>query len=149
MTSPDPTSLIRATEHDAPVLTAIEETARDVVVCHWDFTEQEMLDWIRNETVYLIEEDGVTVGDISYVIQGPDYAYISGLIIAPEYQRRGLVCKAMNMMLEELKEFRRIGLDVHPDNHAVKLYESLGFVATERKEDFYGDEEPRVVMVRE
>ncbi|HWQ59593.1 MAG TPA: hypothetical protein VN420_00380 [Candidatus Fimivivens sp.] len=33
---------------------------------------------------------------------------------------------------DELKEFRQLSLAVHPDNHVVKLYESLGFVETER-----------------
>lgn len=145
----DPMNLIRATEHDAPVLTAIEETAKDLIVYNWGFTEQEMLDWIQDEVVYLIKEDGAVVGDISYTVKGPGYAYITGLIIVPEYRRRGLARKAINMILDELKDYRQIGLDVHPDNHAVKLYESLGFVATEQKDDFYGDGEPRIVIVRE
>ncbi|HWQ60510.1 MAG TPA: GNAT family N-acetyltransferase, partial [Candidatus Fimivivens sp.] len=78
-----------------------------------------------------------------------DHAYISGLVIVPKFQRRGLARKAMNMLLDELKGFPHLALDVHPDNHAVKLYESLGFVATESVENFYGDGQPRIIMVRE
>ncbi|NTW15443.1 MAG: GNAT family N-acetyltransferase [Candidatus Moranbacteria bacterium] len=141
--------LIRATEDDMPVLTAIEETARDLIVYNWGFTDEEMRQWIRDETVYLIEEDGVIVGDISYRVKDTDYAYVSGLIIAPEFQRRGLARKAMGMLLEELREFDRVSLDVHPDNHAVKLYESLGFVASGREDNLYGDGQPRIIMTRE
>ena len=141
--------LIRAKETDAPVLLAIEETAKDLIVYSWGFTDSEFLEWIRNEVVYLIEEDGVMVGDISYVVKDADSAYITGLVIVPKFQRRGLARQAMNMLLYELKDYRWLSLDVHPDNHAVKLYESLGFVATERKENFYGDGQPRVIMVRE
>ncbi|NTW30905.1 MAG: GNAT family N-acetyltransferase [Candidatus Moranbacteria bacterium] len=108
-----------------------------------------MRQWIRDETVYLIEEDGTIVGDISYRVKDADHAYVSGLIIVPEFQRRGLARKAMKMLLEELREFDRVSLDVHPDNHAVKLYESLGFVVTGREDDLYGDGEPRIIMTRE
>ena len=141
--------LIRATENDTAVLLAIEETAKDLIVYRWGFTDSEFLEWINTDIVYLIEEDGVMVGDISYVVKDNDYAYISGLVIKPEFQRRGLARKAMTLLMEELNDFRRLGLDVHPDNHAVKLYESLGFVATERKENFYGDGQPRIIMVKE
>ena len=141
--------LIRAGEGDMPVLLGIEETAKDLIVYSWGFTDSEFLEWIRSEVVYLIEEDEVMVGDISYVVKDHDYAYITGLVIVPEFQRRGLARQAMNMLLDELKDYRRLSLDVHPDNHAVKLYESLGFVATERKENFYGDGQPRIIMVRE
>jgi len=131
------------------VLLGIEETAKDLIVYSWGFTDSEFLEWIRSEVVYLIEENGVMVGDISYVIKDADYAYITGLVIVPEFQRRGLAREAMNMLLDELKGFRHLALDVHPDNHAVKLYESLGFVATERKENFYGDGQPRIIMVKD
>ncbi|MEI6650719.1 MAG: GNAT family N-acetyltransferase [Candidatus Moraniibacteriota bacterium] len=141
--------LIRAGEGDMAVLLGIEETAKDLIVYSWGFTDSEFLEWIRSEVVYLIEENGVMVGDISYVIKDADYAYITGLVIVPEFQRRGLAREAMNMLLDELKGFRHLALDVHPDNHAVKLYESLGFVATERKENFYGDGQPRIIMVKD
>ncbi|NTW14318.1 MAG: GNAT family N-acetyltransferase [Candidatus Moranbacteria bacterium] len=142
-------NLIRATESDVAVLLAIEETAKDLIVYDWGFTDLEFLEWINTDIVYLIKEDGVMVGDISYVVKDADHAYITGLVIVPQFQRRGLARKAMNMLLDELKGFRHLALDVHPDNHAVKLYESLGFVATERKENFYGDGEPRIIMTRE
>lgn len=142
-------NLVRATEDDIPVLTAIEETARDLIVYNWGFTDEEMRQWIRDETVYLIEEDGAIVGDISYRVKDADHAYVSGLIIAPEFQRRGLARKAMKMLLEELREFDRVSLDVHPDNHAVKLYESLGFVITGREDDLYGDGQPRIIMTKD
>jgi len=131
------------------VLLAIEETAKGLIVYNWGFTDSEFLEWINTDVVYLIEEDGVMVGDISYEIKDGDHTYISGLVITPEFQRRGLARQAMLLLIDELKDFRRLSLVVHPDNHAVKLYESLGFVATERKENFYGDGQPRIIMVRE
>ena len=98
--------LIRAKETDAPVLLAIEETAKDLIVYNWGFTDSEFLEWINTDIVYLIEEDGVMVGDISYVVKDADHAYITGLVIVPEFQRRGLARQAMNMLLDELKDYR-------------------------------------------
>ncbi|HWQ59805.1 MAG TPA: GNAT family N-acetyltransferase, partial [Candidatus Fimivivens sp.] len=107
-------NLIRATENDTAVLLGIEETAKDLIVYNWGFTDSEFLEWINTDIVYLIEEDGVIVGDISYVVKDADHAYISGLVIVPKFQRRGLARKAMNMLLDELKGFPHLALDVHP-----------------------------------
>lgn len=52
--------------------------------------------------------------------KGVGYNAISGAMV---YER---------VFDDELKEFRQLSLAVHPDNHVVKLYESLGFVETER-----------------
>ncbi len=54
----------------------------------------------------------------------------------------------MILLLKKVKNFKRLSLAVHPDNHAVKLYESLGFVEESLKENYFGDEEPRLIMVK-
>jgi len=41
---------------------------------------------------------------------------------------------------------KRIELVTHPDNPALKLYESLGFTVESRKENYWGDGEPRLVL---
>jgi [ribosomal protein S18]-alanine N-acetyltransferase len=42
-----------------------------------------------------------------------------------------------------------VELAVHPDNDAARsLYGSLGFEPSRREENFFGDGEPRVIMVR-
>jgi ribosomal-protein-alanine N-acetyltransferase len=52
-------------------------------------------------------------------------------------------------LLEEAKGCARIDLVTHPDNAAaIALYGSLGFALESRKEDYFGDGEPRVVMQR-
>lgn len=82
-----------------------------------------------------------------YQMKSPDHAYISGLVIRPEFQGRGLATEAMEKVLEELKDVTTIDLVTHPDNaRAITLYESLGFSISERIENYFDDGEPRVVM---
>jgi ribosomal-protein-alanine N-acetyltransferase len=80
-------------------------------------------------------------------MKGPDHAYIDGILVKPSHQGRGLGRAATVKLLEELKDIPLVDLVTHPDNErAIKLYESLGFVVGERKENYFGDGEPRIVM---
>lgn len=102
---------------------------------------------IENNVVYFILEGEKIVGDVMYQMKSPDHAYISGLIIRPEFQGRGLATAAMEKVLGELKDVPTIDLVTHPDNaRAIKLYASLGFTIGERIENHFGDGEPRIVM---
>ena len=75
--------------------------------------------------------------------------YIGGLVVSPRFQGQGIAREAMIIVLEKFKDVKRIDLVTHPDNiGAVNLYQSLGFIAESRKENYYGDGEPRIVMAR-
>lgn len=55
----------------------------------------------------------------------------------------------MDSILALAKSAPKIDLVTHPENtKAIRLYESLGFKIAERKENYYGDGEPRVVLVK-
>ncbi|KKW06103.1 MAG: Acetyltransferase family protein [Candidatus Moranbacteria bacterium GW2011_GWE1_49_15] len=140
--------LIRATIEDIETLLEMERTAVDLKVYAAYSDKKEVEKWVNSDVVYLIENEGLLVGNISYEIKDADSAYISGLIIRKEFQRQGLAKRAMALLLEELKKFKRLSLVVHPDNHAVKLYESFGFEKDSRVENYFGDGEPRLVMVK-
>lgn len=139
--------LIRATAKDMPTLLEIEKTTiGSRVYSRWS-SEKEMKERLDYEVVYLIKNNEVIVGSISYEIKDTNHADISTLVIKPEFQRQGLAKQAMKMLLEKLKGFKKLTLEVHPDNHSVKLYESLGFITESRKEDYY-DGEPRLIMIK-
>lgn len=140
--------LIGATIKDAKILLEIEKTAIGLRVYSGYFKEEEIAEWIENEVIYLIENDDVIVGSICYKIEDSDHADISGLIIKPEFQKQGFARQAMNLLLTELKDFKKLSLVVHPDNHAVKLYESFGFALESREENYWGEGEPRLIMVK-
>ena len=110
-------------------------------------TEHEWFEEIQKSTVYLIKRSDVVVGNISYERKDDSHAYISGLAIDPRFRNQGIARKALLMMLEELKDMKRIDLVTHPENEvAIKLYQSLGFVVESRKENYFGDGEPRLVL---
>lgn len=140
--------LERATTEDIQTLLEIEETTIGLKVYSGYFNEKEIREWIENGIVYLIKNGEKIVGSISYEIKDKYHAYISGLAIKPEFQKQGLARQAMEILFEELKGFEKLSLAVHPDNHAVKLYESFGFVVESRKENYFGDGEPRLIMIR-
>ncbi len=54
----------------------------------------------------------------------------------------------MELLFEKLKDYKKLTLCVHPDNHARKLYGSFGFKVESRKENYFGDGEPRLIMIK-
>lgn len=139
----------RATLENTQALLDIEKTTKGLKTYSGYFKEEEIREWLSSDIVYLIKNNDAIIGSIAYEIKGKDHAYISGLVIKPKFQKQGLAKKATIKLLEELTGYEKIDLVTHPDNAgAVKLYKSLGFVEVGRKENFFGDGEPRIIMVK-
>lgn len=137
----------RATTKDIPLLITLEKSAVNSRTYSGTFKESEWLEEIKNGPVYIIEKDGEAVGDIMYEIQSEDHAYIDKVLVVPTFQGQGVARNAIKYILHEIGEVKRIDLVTHPDNYkAIKLYESFGFTIESRKENYFGDGEPRVVM---
>lgn len=141
--------LIRATIKDIQILLEIEKTTIGLKVYSGYFNEKEVEEYVKNSIVYLIKNNDDIVGSISYDVIDSDHADISGLVIKSEFQKRGFARKAMELLFEKLKDFKKLTLCVHPNNHALKLYESFGFIQESRKENYFGDGEPRLIMIKE
>ena len=143
-------SLKRATIKDIPKLIEIEKKLDGSKIYSAMISEKEWQEEINKENarVYLIIKDGVVVGDVSYETES-ESATIAGLAISPEFQKMGVGQKTMEIILDELKDLKLINLLTHPENiGAVKLYQSLGFVIKDKKENYFGDGEPRILMLR-
>jgi len=96
---------------------------------------------------YLIKKDSEIVGLVSYYMEKEDRAYISGLSVDLKYKGQGIGRKALEQVLSELENVPVVWLVTHPENAgAVHLYESLGFKITGRKENYFGDGEPRIEL---
>jgi len=143
-------NLRKATPSDIPTLLIIERSVAGKNTYSPMLETDEWEEEFQKSDVYLIEHDGVVVGNISYKKKDENNVYISGLAIAPRFQGLGIAKEAMIQILEKLKDITditRIDLVTHPDNViALKLYQSLGFIIESRKENFYGDGEPRLVL---
>jgi len=102
----------------------------------------------KGETIYLIKKGYEILGNVSYEKRSDGSVYISGLAILPHFQKQGVGKEVVRRILDELKDVKKINLVTHPDNLAsIKLYESFGFKTESRKENYYGDGEPRLIMV--
>lgn len=111
-------------------------------------TEERLQKYAKDGDVFMILMDEEVIGAILYDVENDGSIYLSGIVVAAAYQGRGYSKLAMREFLEKMME-RKIHLTVHPDNlSAVKLYLGAGFTVVERKDNCYGDGEPRLVMER-
>lgn len=145
-----PIDLKRATKADISVLIELEKNVAGTKIYSPMLEKKEWEEALEKEAVYLIEKDGVIVGNVSYERKIEGRVYISGLVINPQFQGQGIGREVIMRILDEIKDVKRVDLVTHPDNAtALALYESLGFVIESRVENYYGDGEPRLVLVLE
>ncbi len=140
-------SLKRATLEDSEVIFDFEKATNSKT--YFGFTKkEEIIDYITNSTVFIVQKDGSDIGVASYENKGIDQVSFNGLVVKPEYRGQGIGTKVMKMMLEGLRDKKRIDLVVHPHNSsAIQVYLSLGFVVESWKDNYFGDGEPRLILV--
>lgn len=142
-------TLRRATHGDLKTLLALEKSVSCSTTYSGIADEKEMEEEIRDNVVYLIEKDGVAVGSIEYQRKTPDHAYVSGVVVNPDFQGQGIAREAMERILKELEGTKQIDLVTHPRNTpALMLYLSLGFTIESWKDNYYGDGEPRILLAK-
>lgn len=139
--------LIKANEQDIPMLLELERAVSGRNIYSPMLDEDEWREELEKSHVFLIENESEVIGTVSYEQKEDNHAYISGLVIDPRFQRKGIGRQVLTQLLERLKDLKRIDLVTHPDNHAaLQLYQSLGFVIESRRENYYGDGEPMLVL---
>lgn len=138
--------LRKAGAEDAPRLIELQKAAASGLYAI--DTEERLLKYAKDGDAFMILMDDEVIGAILYDVENDGSIYLSGIVISAEHQGRGYSKLAMREFLEKIGE-RRIHLTVHPDNvSAVKLYAGVGFATIARKENCYGDGQPRLVMER-
>ena len=141
--------LKKATIADIPILLKIEKSVAGTKIYSSTLNKGEWKEELQKSEVYLIEKNNVVAGSILYEKNDNGNIYIGGLVVSPRFQGQGIAREAMTLVLEKFKDVKRIDLVTHPDNiRAINLYQSLGFIAESRKENYYGDGEPRIIMAR-
>ncbi len=110
-------------------------------------TPEDALKELENNTVFFIKDGERVIGRVAYNIKSPGHAYISDLIIHPEYRERGIGRTAIENILEQLAGMKQIDLVTNPGNSkAIALYESFGFVQGGLRQNYFGDGEDLVEM---
>lgn len=103
---------------------------------------------LKDNTYYFIKRNGELVGTAAYCKREDGSCYISNMAVGPAHRGQGIARAALEFLLDKCGNAWRIDLVTHPENfRSIPLYESFGFVIESRIEDYYGDGEPRVVMV--
>lgn len=140
----------KATKNDVDKILELErKTIKDKTYSCFLNKDEVLKEFSENE-MYLIYKDEHLVGSTEFQMKSPDHAYLSGLVIDPHFQGQGIGREATLFRLKKLKGVKRIDLVTHPDNlKIINLYQSLGFKIEKRIENYYGDGEPRLMLVRE
>jgi len=113
--------------------------------------KEEFLDELSKRKIFLFKRGEETVGHLSLEIhKNGEEVNFCGFAVDPEYQGRGYGREGLRLVLETVKDAPRIALVTHPDNSkSINMYQSFGFEIVERRENYWGDGEPRVVLVKE
>ena len=143
----EPVQLKEATVTDIPTLLKLEQSVAGTNVYSPMLEKSDWTEELQTNKVYLIEKNNVVVGNLSYERKSSDHVYISGLMVIPEFQGQGVAREVLTRLLKELKDVKRVDLVTHPENQkALQLYQSLGFIVESRKENYFGDGEPRLIL---
>ena len=139
----------RAISEDASILVDLENRVAEPKTYGQPLDFDGAVREINNNAFYFIKSDGVIVGTAAY-LQRPDKSvYLSNIALDPTYRNRGIGRKTMLFLLTENSDANRIDLVTHPENQAaLRLYMSFGFEVESRKENYFGDGEPRLVLVK-
>jgi ribosomal-protein-alanine N-acetyltransferase len=119
---------------------------------HGGMNEWHLVPLIRHGRVYIVRKNQEIVGLIQYMLDWncPQNAYMVGVSIDKEWRGRGVGTELLKGSFVRLQQdnIKEIELTVDPQNtSAVTLYEKkLGFVATELRDNEYGEGESRLVM---
>ncbi|PSJ44871.1 GNAT family N-acetyltransferase [Zobellella endophytica] len=139
-----------ATKGDLRAIHALERAAFGSH-CYPDFFFRQALDLWPAYLLVAEDDDDVLAG---YGLGGagtaPGEGWILSLAVAESCRGQGLGKALLQALLAALDEggCRRQRLTVAPDNPALGLYLSLGFVEEGGEPDYFGPGEPRLVLVR-
>jgi len=115
---------------------------------HATTEEDELKEFIKDNKVFFIVLDNNKVGIVAYRLK-ENFNYLSELIVAPQYQKKGIASLVIKKVLEKIND-KPVELFTHPENTpAIITYLKAGFVIKSWKENCYGDGEARILMVKD
>lgn len=138
-----------ATTDDAEMLVGLEQKVDETRLYGAPLDIEGAREEIRKNVFYFIRFGDTVVGTAAYRVRPDNSAYISNVAISPSYRGQGIARAAMTFILDKIQTAKRIELVTHPENFiALKSYTSLGFEVEGRKENYYGDGQPRLILAK-
>ncbi|MFA5886725.1 MAG: GNAT family N-acetyltransferase [Patescibacteria group bacterium] len=140
--------LKKATWRDLKEIADIEKEAQSKTYSAL-INDVELKNFINKEFVFLIKRQNIVLGLIAYKIVKKNVVYLDGLVVRKKFRREGVAKRAVNIVLKRVSKYSRIELLVHPNNNpALCLYLPLGFFIESWKDNYFGDGEPRLMLVK-
>jgi len=140
-------SLKKASLKDLEIIADIEKNASSKTYAAI-IGKEELEKFLQNDQVFLIKNEESIIGLASFETN-QNTAHCTGLAIYPEFREKGFGNKAMRLLLKKMEKYQRVELVVHPHNNsAIKLYLSLGFIIESWENNYFGNGEPRLVMIK-
>lgn len=140
---------LHATAEHAETFRALQKRSSDLKLYGPVGGVDEALREIAENVLYLSMLRDECVGSAAYRVRPDGSVYISNVVVDLKYRRRGFARAVLSRILEINARAPRIDLATHPDNvHALKLYASFGFRVESRRENYFGDGEPRLVLAK-
>jgi len=138
-----------ATAKHAEAFIALQERSTDLKLYGPVGDVDGALREIAENILYLLRLGDELVGCAAYRVRPDGSVYISNVVVDPAHRRKGFARAAFTYILQRNRRAPRVDLVTHPENaHALKLYGSLGFKVESRRENYFGDGEPRLVLAR-
>ena len=137
--------LIEATSEDISRLIDIEKDASKEKTYSAILTEEEWLQEFSKNKIFFIKRNKDVVGELCYEIRDNREVYLSGLVVLKQFRGLGIAKNVLRNLLGKYHNYN-FSLVTHPENPAVILYQNLGFKASERVENYFGDGEPRLKL---
>lgn len=110
--------------------------------------KEDIIQRIDEGKFFFVVFKDLRVGIISYQAM-PDSISIFDVAILPQYQDQGIGTHTIQKIIDVVGDDKKIELVVHPENNkAIHIYEKFGFKITKRVENYFSDNEPRVIMVK-
>lgn len=145
----EPVTLQEITKHDISKFIEMEKKVAGKTYTAWT-TEKMVTEGMKRGRVYFIKDGENVVGHVYYQIKNGSVLSLDGIVTDPQYEGKGFAKQALEQIFKNEKGISAVELTVHPDNErAMKLYTSLGFKEIQRRENFYGDGQPRVILRKE
>lgn len=139
----------RATVEDAAELLDLEQRVAVPKIYEPRVKIEDATREIRSNTFFFIKHRDRIIGTASFRLQDDGSAYIGNMAVDPIYRRQGVARAAIDFLVKQLADTVRLELVTHPENdHALRLYGSLGFKVEAEIDNYFGDGEPRLKLVR-
>ncbi len=135
------------TDNDWKTLVDLEKIAGKSYYYHAITDIDELKKYFYNSKIYFASDKGKIVGYVAYEIISQSEAQITGLIVVPEKQGKGIGKQLIVKILQDLNSINKISVITHPENSAALcVYLKLGFKIKGWKENYYGKGQSRIKL---